>query len=99
METRSRGTKMELVEAALNIASIVNFLALLLLLRTILKDRKVLRGYSIIGSLLTFISLCAFEVAYYLLGNWVSVILGFAGILFWLLAFIYSLRLKLEKKQ
>jgi hypothetical protein len=90
---------MELVEAALSFASIVNFVALLLLLRAILKDRKMLRGYSISGSFLTFVSLCAFEVAYYLLGNWVSVILGFAGVLFWALAFVYSLRLKLEQRQ
>lgn len=90
---------MELVDAALSFASIVNFVALLLLLRAILKDRKVLRGYSITGSLLTFISLCAFEVAYYLLGNWVSVVLGLAGVFFWFIAFVFSLRLKLELRQ
>lgn len=90
---------MDWVEAALNFASIVNFVALLLLLRTILKHRNMLRGFSISGSLLTFISLCGFEVAYYLLGNWVSTILGFAGVIFWFLAFIYSLRIKIEKAQ
>ncbi len=88
---------MNTVELALNFASIVNFVALLLLLRAILKDRNMLRGYSITGSFLTFISLCGFEVAYALLGNWVSTLLGFTGVIFWLLAFVYSLRLKLEK--
>jgi len=88
---------MNTVEVALNFASIVNFIALLLLLRAILKDRNKLRGYSITGSFLTFISLCGFQVAYALMGNLISTILGFAGVIFWLLAFIYSLRLKLEK--
>ena len=90
---------MEIAEAALSFASIVNFLALLLLLRAILKDRKMLRGYSISGSLLTFVSLCTFELAYYLLGNWVSVVLGFAGIIFWFIAFVFSLKLKLELRK
>jgi hypothetical protein len=88
---------MELVDIALSFASAINFIALILLLRAILKDRNMLRGYSITGSFLTFISLCGFEVAYFLLGNWVSVILGLAGVLFWLLAFIYSLRIKIDK--
>jgi len=90
---------MELVDAVLNFASIINFVALILLLRAILKDRKMLRGYSVTGSFLTFVSLCGFEVAYYLLGNLTSTVLGLAGVIFWLLAFIYSLRLKLEKMQ
>jgi len=88
---------MELVDSALTFASIINFIALILLLRAILKDRNMLRGYSITGSFLTFVSICGFEVAYYLMGNTISFILGFATVLFWLLAFSYSLRLKLEK--
>lgn len=88
---------MDSAELVLNFASIVNFVALLLLLRAILKDRNMLRGYSITGSFLTFISICGFEVAYYLMGNLFSVVLGFATVIFWFLAFIYSLRLKLNK--
>ena len=90
---------MEPVDVALSFASVINFVALLLLLRAILKDRNMLRGYSITGSFLTFVSICGFEVAYYLMGNMISLILGFATVLFWLLAFIYSLRLKLEKME
>jgi hypothetical protein len=90
---------MNAVELALSFASIINFIALILLLRTILKDRKMLRGYSISGSFLTFVSICGFEVAYYLMGNTISFVLGFATVIFWLLAFIYSLRLKLERMQ
>lgn len=90
---------MNSVDAALNFASIVNFIALILLLRAILKDRNMLRGYSVTGCFLTFVSICGFEVAYYLLGNMIGFVLGFATVAFWLLAFIYSLRLKLKERK
>jgi apolipoprotein N-acyltransferase len=85
-----------LANLALSFASVVNFIALLLMLRAVIKNRKVLRGYSIVGSFLTFVSIVGFEVAYYLLGNFVSFALGWATVAFWLIAFIYSLRLRLK---
>ncbi len=85
-----------LANLALDIASTVNFIALLLMLRAVIKNRKVLRGYSIIGSFLTFISIVGFEIAYYLLGNIVGFALGWATVAFWFIAFIYSLRQKLS---
>ncbi|HYA78016.1 MAG TPA: hypothetical protein VEF91_04795 [Verrucomicrobiae bacterium] len=81
---------------ALSLASIVNFSALMLMLRAVIKNRKVLRGYSIIGSFLTFVSIVGFEVAYYLLGNLVGFALGWATVAFWFTAFLYSLRQKLK---
>ena len=76
----------------LDIASVVNFVALLLMLRAVIKNRNVLRGYSIIGSFLTFVSIVGFEIAYYLLGNVIGFALGWATVAFWFTAFIYSLR-------
>ena len=86
---------------ALDLASIINFIALLLMLRAVIKNRKVLRGYSIVGSFLTFVSIVGFEIAYYLLGNVVGFALGWATVAFWFIAFVYSLRQKLKdnKKQ
>jgi hypothetical protein len=80
----------------LSIASVVNFIALLLMLRAVIKNRKVLRGYSILGSFLTFVSIVGFEIAYYLLGNIVGFVLGWATVAFWLIAFLYSLRQRLK---
>jgi hypothetical protein len=80
----------------LDLASVINFIALLLLLRAVIKNRKVLRGYSIVGSFLTFVSIVGFEVAYYLLGNLIGFALGWATVAFWLIAFIYSLRQRLK---
>jgi hypothetical protein len=86
---------MDTANLALSFASIVNFTALMLMLRAVIKNRKVLRGYSIVGSFLTFVSIVGFEVAYYLLGNFIGFALGWATVAFWFIAFLYSLRKKL----
>jgi hypothetical protein len=85
-----------LANLALSIASVVNFIALLLMLRAVVKNRKVLRGYSISGSFLTFVSIVGFEIAYYLLGNYIGFALGWVTVAFWFVAFIYSLRQRLK---
>jgi uncharacterized BrkB/YihY/UPF0761 family membrane protein len=87
---------MDTANLALSIASIVNFTALLLMLRAVLKNRNELRGYSIMGSFLTFVSLVGFQIAYYLLNNTVGFILGWVSVAFWFIAFIYSLRQRIE---
>jgi hypothetical protein len=81
---------------ALDLASVINFVALLLMLRAVLKSRNVLRGFSILGSFLTFISIVGFEIAYYLLGNLIGFALGWATVAFWFIAFLYSLKQRLK---
>jgi hypothetical protein len=81
----------------LDVASVVNFTALLLMLRSVIKNRKTLRGYSITGSFLTFVSIVGFEIAYYLLGNIIGFALGWVTVAFWFIAFVYTLRQKLKK--
>ncbi|MGD0994416.1 MAG: hypothetical protein ABR909_02700 [Candidatus Bathyarchaeia archaeon] len=90
---------MDAANLALSFASIINFTALMLMLRAVIKNRKVLRGYSIIGSFLTFVSIVGFEVAYYLLGNIIGFALGWATVAFWFIAFVYSFRQKLERTE
>jgi len=87
---------MNIANLALSIASIVNFAALLLMLRAVVKNRRVLRGYSILGSFLTFLSIVGFQIAYYLLDNLVGFVLGWATVVFWFTAFIYALKQKLR---
>ena len=81
---------------ALDLASIINFTALLLMLRAVIKNRNVLRGYSVVGSFLTFVSIVGFEIAYYMLGNVIGFALGWATVAFWFIVFIYSLRQRLN---
>src|SRR5512140_2941724 len=85
-----------LANLVLDLASIINFIALLLMLRAVVKNRKVLRGYSILGSFLTFVSIVGFEIAYYLLGNVIGFALGWATVAFWFIAFIYSVKQRLK---
>ncbi len=88
-----------LANLVLDVASVVNFVALLLMLRAVIKNRKVLRGYSIVGSFLTFTSIVGFEVAYFLLGNVFGFALGWATVAFWFIAFLYSLKQRLKKPE
>jgi hypothetical protein len=83
----------------MNFANIVNFLALILLMRTVLQHRKMLKGFSISGSFFTFVSLVGFEVAYYLMGNMISLALGSATVAFWFIVFVYSLKQKLASEK
>jgi hypothetical protein len=85
-----------LANLALDLASIINFLALLLMLRAVIKSRNALQGYSITGSFLTFVSIVGFEIAYYLMGNIIGFALGWATVAFWFIAFVYSLRQRLK---
>jgi len=87
---------MDTANLALSFASIINFIALLLMMIVVIKNRKVLRGYSITGSFLTFVSIVGFEVAYYLLGNVIGFALGWVTVAFWFIAFLYSLRQRLK---
>ena len=84
--------KMDSVSIVLDFANTVNLIAVLLLMRAIIKDRKVLKGFSVSGSFLTFIAILGFEIAYTLLENPVSVALGLVSLVFWLMAFIFTFR-------
>ena len=84
--------EMDPVNVVLDFANIVNLIAVLLLMRAIIKDRKVLRGFSVSGSFLTFIAILGFEIAYVLLENPISVALGLVNLVFWFMAFIFTLR-------
>jgi hypothetical protein len=83
---------MNSVDLALNFASVVNFLGLILLLRAVIKNRNVLRGFSAGGCFLTFLAICGFQIAYFLMDNMISFVLGLTTAVFWFVAFIYSLR-------
>jgi hypothetical protein len=85
-----------LANLALDLASIINFIALLLMLRAVVKNRTMLRGYSIIGSFLTFVSIVGFEIAYYFLGNIIGFAFGWGPVAFWFIAFVYTLRQRLK---
>ena len=83
----------------LDVASIINFVALLWMLRAVIKNRNALRGFSIVGSFLTFVSIVGFELAFHLLGNTIGFALGWATVAFWFISFVYSLKQRLKGTQ
>jgi len=88
---------MNAINAVLNFANFVNLFAVLLLMRAVVKDRNVLKGFSVSGSFLAFLAMLGFETAFLLLGNYLSFLLGLIVLAFWLMVFIFSLR-KLANK-
>jgi hypothetical protein len=89
---------MDSVSIVLDFANIVNLIAVLLLMRAIIVDRKVLRGFSVSGSFLTFAAIFGFEIGYILLGNPISFALGLVSLVFWLMAFLFSFRKWIHEK-
>jgi len=83
---------MDSVSIILDFANIVNLIAVLLLMRAIIKDRKGLKGFSVSGSFLTFVAIFGFEIVYVLLENPVSVALGLVNLVFWFMAFVFTFR-------
>lgn len=83
---------MSVADMAMNFANAVNLLAVLLLMRAIIKDRNVLKGYSVSGTFLTFIAIFGFEIGFYLMHNYVSFGLGIVNLTFWFLAFVFSFK-------
>lgn len=77
----------------MNVGNIIVFLGTLLLIKDVLKNRNMLKGYSIIGSFLTFIAISLFQVGFFMVGVWTWTI-GTVTALYWLLAFLFSFKTK-----
>lgn len=87
------------VDIAMNFANVVNLIAVLLLMRAIIKDRKKLKGYSVSGTFLTFTAIMGFEIGFYLMGNYISFGLGIINLVFWFMAFVFSFRNFIHKRK
>ena len=90
---------MDNVDIAMNFANIVNLIAVLLLMRAVIKDRNRLKGYSVSGAFLTFIAILGFEIGFYLMGNYISLGLGTINLAFWFMAFVFNLRSLIQKRR
>jgi hypothetical protein len=86
------------VDLAMNFANVVNLISFLLLTKAIIKDRNKLNGFSLSGSFLAVIAILGFEIGFYLMGNYFSFGLGLVGLSFWLIAFAFSFRNFIRKR-
>jgi hypothetical protein len=87
------------VNIILSFANAINLIAVLLLMRAIIKDRNVLKGFSVSGALLTCISIFCFEIAYLFLDNPVSFALGLMTLAFWFMTFVFAVRKWVRKQK
>jgi hypothetical protein len=83
---------MNAVDMTMNFANVVNLIAVLLLMRAVIKNRDALKGFSVSGTFLTFVAILGFDVGFFLMGNYVSFTLGLVTLAFWCMAFAFSLR-------
>lgn len=89
---------MNIVDAAMNFGNAVNLVAVLLLARAVLKDRRVLKGFSVSGTFLTFVAIVGFEVGFFFMENYVSLVLGLITVVFWFMVFVFSFQQFLHKR-
>jgi hypothetical protein len=90
---------MNAIDTAMNFGNAVNLVAVLLLMRAVLNDRTVLRGFSVSGTFLTFIAIIGFEVGFFFMENYISFVLGLITLLFWFMVFVLSFRKLLRKRK
>jgi len=88
----------DLINAVMTVGNIICLVGTLLLIRTVIKDRAILNGYSQLGSFLTFLSICTFQYGFYLMDNIIGVLFGLPTIFYWLTAFVYSMKKKVKKQ-
>jgi hypothetical protein len=89
----------DLVNIMLDFGNVINLVAVLFLMRTVINDRKILRGFSVSGVLLTCISISCFEIAYLFLDNSLSFAIGLVTLTYWSLAFIFIIRRYIVKQR
>ena len=87
------------VDMAMNFANVINLIAVVLLMRAIIKDRKKLRGYSVSGTFLTFIAILGYEIGFCLMGNYISFGLGTVNLVFWFMAFVFNFSNFIQKRK
>lgn len=85
-------------QTLLNIGNIVMLLGTLLLIKAVLKNRKILKGYDVVGSLLTFGGMLSFDIFYVTIPNWFSLGIAMVTTAYWLLVIVYSIKNKLKNR-
>jgi len=81
-----------MISELLLIANIICCLGTIDLIYGVVKNKKLLHGYSLRGSFLTFLSLLLFFFTFYIMGEYLSVLFGGVTILYW--GFVVAFKLK-----
>jgi len=80
------------------IGNMTTFIGTILLIRTLFKNRRTLKGYNIIGSLLTSFAMVCFIIAFYTINDLISIGLTMVTFLYWIFVTIFLFKNKINKK-
>jgi len=83
-----------MIDTLFAVGNVIALIGTAFLIVEVYKNKEVLKGHSLVGALLTFLSLICFTPAFILMKNWIAVGTIIPTALYWLLVVIY---LKLEE--
>lgn len=78
----------------MGIGNLICLIGTLLQIKEVVKNREALRGYSFLGSLLTFMAMIFFLTGFILLSLWTSVFLAIPTLVYWFLVTLYLMIVK-----
>lgn len=79
------------------IGNIICAVGTLQLILTAVKNRKILFGYSLSGSILTFVALTLFNTWYALMGQYLTFAFGAITLIYWFSVICFKLKYRKEK--
>jgi len=79
------------------IANIICAIGTILQIKDVVKNRSILKGYSLIGSILTFLAVTLFQIGFFLDQQILSVIFGSITAIYWFLVSIYVILIKIRR--
>jgi len=78
------------------IANIICAIGTILQIKDVVKNRSILKGYSLIGSILTFLAVTLFQIGFFLYQQILSVVFGSITAIYWFLVTLYVILIKLR---
>ena len=78
------------------IANIICAIGTLFQINKVIKNRALLKGYDILGSILTCLSVVMFQIVFLYLEQYLSFSLGMITVIYWLLVTIYTIIIKVK---
>jgi len=79
------------------LANMICAIGTVLQIKDVVKNRNILKGYSLIGSILTFLAVTLFQIGFFLDQQILSVVFGSITATYWFLVTLYVILIKLRR--
>ena len=80
-----------MIDTLFVIANFILVIGTILLVKTVIKNKDVLEGYSLIGAILTVIPIGIFLVCYVMMNNWFAFAFGLVTFGYWCLVVVFKI--------